>query len=237
MLIDYARQFVLPVEIPVGQSGAFSIQKVTYTPEQAQDLRYHDWMNGTGKRAIPAGTYTQLFENGTLWMSDTPAEQEDHLNFVAIASGHVLITGLGIGMVAAACLRKPDVSHVTVVEFQLDVITLVEPSLRKLAESLGKHLQVVCADAYAWVPSRKYDFAWHDIWPTISADDAEKHTEIMEHYAPWVVKGQECWVEAQVSELVNEQLFGLGLGGELAQKVHSDEFALKSPGTLEGWKI
>ena len=32
-----------------------------------------------GARAVVAGTYTGLYRNGYLWMSDTPAEQRDHL--------------------------------------------------------------------------------------------------------------------------------------------------------------
>jgi hypothetical protein len=233
MLTDYARQFIRPAAIPEGTSGGFSIRRLTFSETHASLYNTHDYLNGDGNRRITPGSYTQLLEGETVWMSDTPAEQTDHLGFIAAAAGDILITGLGLGLVVAACLRKKEVKSVTVIELQADVILLVAPTLQKLAKELGKTFRVVPADAYAWDPDQLFDFAWHDIWPTISAENATPMREIMRHYTPWIRNGQECWVEARVFEKEAEDELTSGrhfLGGSVNEPLnrgdHVSEFEL-----------
>ena len=215
MLSQYASQFLKPVEIPEGTCGDFSISKFTILPEQASRYNINSWMDDSTDRRVYPGTYTQLKEKGVIWMSDTPAEMRDHAEFVLVASGDILITGLGLGMVAAACLRKPEVTSVTVVERQAEVIQLVESALQLLAAQMGKKLTVVNGDAYAWKPTHNFRFAWHDIWPTICADNLQEMMAIQSHYQPWVDGAQECWAEELVQKLaeddeMRENFMGLG---------------------------
>jgi hypothetical protein len=194
-------EYLKTVDIPEGTAGDFSIKRIIITDEQVSMHNLRCAINDQMDRRLTPGTYTQLCEKNRIWMSDTPAEQIDHAEFVDMAQKHVLITGLGIGMVAAACLRKPGVKSVTVIERQPEVIQLVAPSLQKLAAENGKPLTVIEADAMKWVPTQKFDMAWHDIWPDICADNEAGMDQIMEHYRPWVNFGQSCWCEEMVREL------------------------------------
>jgi hypothetical protein len=97
----------------------------------------------------PAGTYTKLAHAGRgIVMSDTPDEMRDHQGAIARARGSCLINGLGLGMFLAAVLNnKPDVSDVTVVEIDVDVIALVG-----LSYAADRRLTIVHADAFAYQP-------------------------------------------------------------------------------------
>lgn len=120
-----------------------------------------------GARAPRPGIYTKLTQGHTLWMTDTDAELYDHVEPVYQAKGHCLINGLGIGAVLAACLRKEAVKKVTVIEIAQPVIDLVGPHYR------DPRVELVCADAFTYQPPKgvRYGMVWHDIWPTICADN------------------------------------------------------------------
>lgn len=112
---------IQPVTVPEGQKGAWSVERFEITSI------YQDFRALSIGRGIPRGTYTRLRRNGKVIMSDTPSERRDHVGFVFKARDHCLINGLGLGMCLAAILKKPEVSAVTVVEIDKDVIDLVGP--------------------------------------------------------------------------------------------------------------
>jgi spermidine synthase len=113
--------------------------------------------------------------------SDTPAEMREHLPIVRAARGRVLINGLGLGMVVAACLDKPDVEHVTVVELAPEVIELVADHY---LTRYGSRLTVVQADAFAWEPPADAHYAavWHDIWSVVSPENLLPMRQLREKY-------------------------------------------------------
>jgi spermidine synthase len=115
-------------------------------------------------------------------MSDTPAEIKDHLEFFSHMRGDVLIFGLGIGMAAEAALKDPEVKSVRVVELDHDVIALTAPTL--LAK-YGEKLEVVQADAFTYHKKckTKFDAVWHDIWPTICADNLPEMAKLKRSWA------------------------------------------------------
>jgi len=149
-----------------------------------------------GGRYIDAGKYTRLFIKGVgLVMSDVPAEQNDHRSPVNKARGSVLINGLGIGMVVSACLKNPQVTDVTVVEINKDVIDLVGPQIA------DPRLTIIHADAFEYQPpkGKMYEVVWHDIWPHICADNLPEMTRLRRKYgrrAEW----QGCWCEYQCKQ-------------------------------------
>lgn len=122
-----------------------------------------------GGRSCRPGTYTRLMRGSTLVMSDTPDEKRDHYDFVRRARGHVLIHGLGLGMVLGAVLGKLEVSSVTVIELSQDVINLVGASYD------DPRVTIVCADALTWEPPKgaRFGAVWHDIWDDICSDNRE----------------------------------------------------------------
>ncbi len=185
-------------DLPEGKSGNVTIERFTVSKRDAEmdSLRSAISCGGRGSgRFTPAGTYTMIREGGTLWMSDTPDEIRDHLGFIGKATGRVLIHGLGIGVVARACLLKPEVTAVTVVELSADVIKLVRPWLHRQAYAADTSLEVIEGDAltYKHAKGRRWECAWHDIWPDICPDNLETMSTLHRRFARRV-DFQDSWV-------------------------------------------
>lgn len=176
------------VNLPEGMSGIWSIKHFTVTKQEAEFEALRGMFNGG--RYTPEGVYTRLDRGPVCVMSDTPDEMRDHREPVWRAKGHVLINGLGIGMVLAACLRKPEVEHVTVVEMSPDVLKLVAPHYA------CDRVTFVEADAFEYAPPKnvRYGVVWHDIWDNICGDNLPEMTRLKRKYgrrADW----QGCWAE------------------------------------------
>lgn len=167
------------VDVPTGKSGVWSIARFT-VDEVSSFFTTLDSTFGRS-RAVPAGEYTMLSRGGCTVMSDTPAEIRDHLGVIRGAHGSVLIVGLGLGMVARAVARKPEVTKVTVVEISPDVIALTGPWL--LAQS--EKIEIVEADIFQWTPPKgvKYDVAWFDIWDDLCSDNLPQMTTLHRKFA------------------------------------------------------
>jgi len=115
------------------------------------------------------GVYTSLRRGPIQFMTDLYDEwwtQRRAITEALSRGGEVLITGLGLGLVAEAILRAPDsgVERVTILEQSPDVIHLVQPSLHARHP---ERLEVIEADAFSWQPAgaRRFTVVWHDIWP------------------------------------------------------------------------
>lgn len=143
-----------------------------------------------GARCPDPGRYTRLRVAGVLMMTDTMAEMFDHYDAVRNAKGDVLITGLGLGMVANAVARRDVVNSVTVVEISNDVISLVK-------DSLDPKVRVELGDAFTWTPPKsvKYNMIWHDIWPDICVDNLADITRLKRRFARRLDGWQGAWVE------------------------------------------
>lgn len=183
--------------LPEGRSGEFAVERFTVSKKEAA-LANMRAAFAFGGRSISPGTYTRLVQGETVWMSDTPAEVRDHIYAIKAAHDYVLVTGLGLGMVAAAMLAQTKVRQVTVVEQQREVIELVEPHL--LRRFGPNRVRVVHADAYVWTPEpgAKFDYAWHDVWPEISSDNLPEFARMRRHYQRRMTTkdSQGCWCEA-----------------------------------------
>jgi hypothetical protein len=168
---NYYEEF--KVNIPEGESGPWKVSRFEVTAEAAAIERARAMFSFSSRgRGVPEGTYTRLTRNGNTIMSDTPDEIRDHREAIRRASGHCLVNGLGLGMVASAMLAKPEVEHVTVIELSEDVIKLVGTHLQ---ERFGDRLTIIQADAYEYKPPKgeKYDVVWHDIWDDLCTDNLE----------------------------------------------------------------
>lgn len=119
---------------------------------------------------VPAGRYTRLLINGKLVMSDTPKEMSDHWDLFRAASGHVLLNGLGLGCCLNVVRHAAEVTGVTVIEKNADVIGLVA--------SRFPGVEIIHGDALTWQPpkGKRYGAVWHDIWSDICEDNlAQMH--------------------------------------------------------------
>ena len=174
---------------PPSSCGPWTISHLTVSPEDSQSTLLRAMTQGRG--FVPPGTYTQLFHDGVLIMSDTPDEIADLTPFIANARGRVLINGLGLGIVLALTASK--VEHFTVVEIDADLLELVGPHYRSY---LGPRLDLIHADAFEYQPPRgaRYNAVWHDIWPTIYPDNLPDMKRLRKKYSrrtAW----QGCWGE------------------------------------------
>jgi len=95
------------VHLPEGTSGAWKIEHFEVDKKAASFGTVRAIASGTG-RSVPEGRYTGLYRGQSLIMSDTPDEMRDHVfpyDEARRRGGHVLINGLGLGMVTAAILN------------------------------------------------------------------------------------------------------------------------------------
>jgi spermidine synthase len=102
-------------------------------------------------------------------------------------------------MVAKACLSKPEVESVTVVELQPDVIKLVGPWLEGIAAKANKRLTIIQGDAFTWKPPKeqKWDIVWHDVWNEICTDNLPQMSKLHRRF------GKRCsWQDSWSRELL-----------------------------------
>lgn len=163
------------VAVPEGTVGEWAVSRFTIAKETPGTLYYA--LHG---RPIPPGTYTRLTRGGTgignVVMSDTPAEVHDHWDILyqlrrAAPDTHVLIHGLGLGMVLGVALRNPSMAHVDVVEIMPEVIALVGPTY-----TADPRLTIHEGDAftYQWPKGQRWNIVWHDIWNALCTDNLEE---------------------------------------------------------------
>ena len=130
---------------------------------------------------VPEGKYMRLFVGGQLVMSDTNMERDTNQEFLWRAHGHVLLGGLGLGMVVLAAQDKSEVKSITVLELSQDVIDLVVPQL-----PLSKKVTVVTADVFQQfilANEPQFDTIYMDIWPNICSDNFAAMLELREKYS------------------------------------------------------
>jgi hypothetical protein len=186
------------VSVPEGTSGPWEVSRFEVNESQAM----MDMLKNP-RRHCPKGQYTQLTRDGRIVMSDTPAEMRDHHWAVREAQGHILINGLGLGLVLLNCMSKPEVERATVIELSPDVIRLVGPHYE---EMYGDRLEIICADAMTWKAPKgiKFGMVWHDIWPDISADNYEAMKTLHRRYGR-KAEHQGSWCREEVEGLVRKK--------------------------------
>ena len=88
--------------------------------------------------------------------------------------GDVLIGGLGIGFVNQKLIDNPNVTSVTIVEKNQEVIDLVWNSCPK-----DGTFTIIQDDIETWEPTSHYDVAWFDTWLTANNMTKEEYDEFI----------------------------------------------------------
>lgn len=163
--------------IPEGQHG--NARVVHDTPDKFTRMRA-----AFDGQPLKAETYTRLFVDGQLYMTDAEFECWTNHDFVHKAFGNVLVAGLGLGLILQPLIDSTVVESVTVLERSADVITLIGP--------LYNHpkITIVEADVHEWTPPKKaYHFIYFDIWANVPNSDtlAEIRT-LKQKYRPALAK-------------------------------------------------
>lgn len=166
------------VTVPEGEQGNASVVRFKLTK---RDLRWANLHGGDRGNSEP-GQYTKLFIDAGLVMSDTYDEYRDHIGIIHAAKGHVLIAGLGLGMVLQAIAKKENVTRITVIELNQNVIDLVGPHYKAM---LGDKLEIICADILTWKPPKgiRYGAVWFDVWNEICLDNYDQIKKLIRRYA------------------------------------------------------
>lgn len=145
-------------------------------------------------------TFPAVKEENRVWMTVTPNEINTIQPCVRESTGRVLTFGLGLGYYAFHCLLKEDVTSVTVVERNPEVIAV----FRKL---LLPHfprpecLHIIEADAFAYAQAHlgEYDTVFTDLWHDV-ADGIDLYLRMkgMEVEGPkylyWIEKTLRCYL-------------------------------------------
>ncbi len=180
-----AAQSYFRSDVPPGVSGDWRVRRFELTGQPPADTASISPLD-----VEPPGEYTALERGDEIFMTDLYNEwwtQRLAIDRACQRGGRVLVTGLGLGLVAEGMLRTPGsrVEAVTVVEASADVIRLVSDHL---LGRLGGRLEIVHADAFDWSPpaDSRYSIGWHDIWPNPQVPEAMQQAEQLERrYAPF----------------------------------------------------
>ena len=173
-------------DVPAGKSGLWTIEKI-----RMRD-RAFDPMSDQRPDCFKfrPGIYTCLSRGRTQFMTDLYDEWWTQRAGIAEAiarGGEILVTGLGLGLVAEAMLRPhaSKVTRVTIVESSADVIRLVGPFLQRRYPG---RIEIIEADAFSWRPTdhRRFTVGWHDIWPDpYGANNAAEMAGLQAHHHAW----------------------------------------------------
>jgi hypothetical protein len=162
-----AQKLMLPFAYECGSKENFSIRRMEASDTWAVSTKRH-MLYGVRplnkKFPIQVAFHELLNKDGRRLTSDMPVEVYSQFIEFSKCGGHVLIGGLGLGMAAEMILLQPQVTSVTVIELEKDIIDLVKPQV-------DPRIEVVHADLYeylhAWKPTARiarYDSAYFDIW-------------------------------------------------------------------------
>lgn len=165
----------IPDIVPAGRHDNAAVEHFEVSEHDSR------W-SGLRGEYVPAGRYARLFVNGSLYMSDTAMERRTNTDVVRRANGHVLIAGLGLGLILAPILAKDSVTETVVIEKYQAVIDLVAPYYA------NPKLTIIRADIFEWAPvkGQKFDTVYFDIWPDLTTDNLKQINRLHQRGKHWV---------------------------------------------------
>ena len=111
--------------------------------------------------------FPAVYENGREWMTVTPNEIETMKAPIAEARGRVITLGLGLGYFTHQVSEKENVTSVTVIERDKNIISLFKEFILPQFEHREK-ITIIEADAFDYLekndPEDKFDFMFADLW-------------------------------------------------------------------------
>ncbi len=164
--------YLQTIRFPSARSGHWCFTTEEYTPYEAF-VCGNPVRNPDGREIPQIGFFRKRFsfpavlEDGIEWMAVKPNEIATMRDPIAKATGRVAAFGLGLGYFAFHAARKPDVSEVTVIERDPDVIALFREYLLPQFPDRNK-ITVIEGDAFDYAQSRlpesNPDFVFTDLW-------------------------------------------------------------------------
>ncbi len=157
------------IKLPSVRDGEWEFYEGRYKPCEA--FVYNDPVRYPDGKIIPRigffereYTYPAVRQGGREWMLITPNEIETMKSPIEKAFGDVATYGLGLGYFAFMVSEKENVSSVTVVERDENVIRLFEKHILPQLPCAHK-IKIVCKDALEYAAGEyHHDFVFADIW-------------------------------------------------------------------------
>ena len=156
-----------PMSFPRQKAGRFEIITETSEVFEITDVS-HAVLLGVDPITLswgqPIDFHILIGDGGGVMTSDKP--DEIYIQYIAFHNmyGRVLVGGLGLGMAANMIAAMPDVSSVTVIEKEPDIIRLVDdnlhPKVNVIEADLFEHVKQLTAGSY--------DSAYYDVWYSTS---------------------------------------------------------------------
>ena len=195
------------IKIPNMKEKRWELKEDKYKPYEA--FVYNDLEKMEDNRLIPQigffdteFTFPVVLENNREWMLITPNEIETMEEAVNEAKGRVLTYGLGFGYYAYMASQKQEVSSLTIVERDENVINLFEKYILPQFENKDK-ITIINEDAFKYAKNQmnkdNYDFVFVDIWhdPSDGVDMYLKMKTLESEnikYMSWIEKTILCYL-------------------------------------------
>lgn len=151
-----------------------------YGPWEIKTVQLPPFLRGYFLGLVFPGTPRSptLIRNGKVWMSVTPMETESQALMLGVAQGHVVVMGLGMGVLLYNLMQKETVKRITVVE-------KCEELLEHFPRFSGytrwpchdMKIEFICADALRW--KGKADVCLVDIWPSMGSTRFERDMRVI----------------------------------------------------------
>ena len=127
---------------PDGAVGNARLKTIRYARGLYSCYRIKGFDQFQATRPLPIKSLQ--IDSKTCMVDDPPHwwAMEEHATFYR---GHVVVAGLGLGLIVHALVACPDVERITVLEVEPDVITLVQPHLPRSAK-----VEIVAGDFWTW---------------------------------------------------------------------------------------
>ena len=196
--------FVPMVDVIPEQNGSrFAVVHFEFTADvvSVEKEKYRKEGRFEEIEGLEAGRYVKLVDKETrhIVMSDTWMERSTNRVVLEKAGGHVLLGGLGIGLLAVPLVMDENTEKLTVVEEHEEVIALVVPHLESYINTNGgdpTKLEVVQADIYEYTPSEeeRFDVIYFDIWNEVTEEHGAAVRILKERYSRRL--NTEGWIAA-----------------------------------------
>lgn len=155
--------------LPEKQIGDFQISHFELGEFYVKAFLLRDIFTGREEhKGLKPGKFVKLCRKGSIIMSDLPMEYQTNSKFIQKVHGDVLIAGLGLGLVLITIQDNPEVKTITIIEKHQEIIDLIFPHL-----PIEKQCKVVCEDIFNYIPKKKFNTIYFDIWNDVNYDIQE----------------------------------------------------------------
>lgn len=157
------------------------------------------WGELHGMRPIPILTGPSIDGNSS-WMSMAAVELQSQEIGIRAAYGNVVVLGLGMGWAAINMAIREEVSRVTVVDINPDVINLMRNCgiFDQIPEVARNKLEIVEDNALTWRPDHKVDTLLVDIWLKLVEPEKFDQARQMQHN----IQAEQVYVWGQEPEIL-----------------------------------